>query len=92
MGTSGPLYQPLSSVSSNGSKPITLIFLANRAFYQDMVNDTWFNATVPIHTIENGDTEDEFYQAGNPGSVMGCTEQLQLWYVNVTPIARSILS
>jgi len=66
------------------SKPMSLIFLANRGFYEDMVNDTWFNATLPkieIADLGTQQVQQTLYLSGNPGSVLACTEQMQIWFV-----------
>lgn len=78
-GSSGVTYSPSARLSVNPARPISLIFLANRAFYQGMTNDSWFNATSSIGSVANGDVADTLYQNNNPGAVLGCTEQLQLW-------------
>ena len=78
-GASGPLFSPAPSLSSDPAKPMSLVFLANRAFYDGVVNDAWFNATSPIGTTANGDVAYALYQNTNPGSALGCTEQLQIW-------------
>lgn len=79
IGTSGPLYSPVSSLSSDSTRPISLVFLANRAFYDGVVDDPWFNATSPIGSTANGNVSYELYQNTSPGTALGCTEQLQIW-------------
>lgn len=78
-GASGPLFLPVPSLSTNTTKPMSLVFLANRAFYDGIVNDPWFNATSPIGSTANGDVAYALYENNSPGAVMGCTEQLQIW-------------
>jgi hypothetical protein len=78
-GTSGQLYTPDPRLSSDSATPMSLVFLANRAFYQNAVNDPWFNATSPIGSVANGDTQTSYFQNNSPGSVMGCVEELQIW-------------
>jgi len=63
---------------------MSLIFLANRGFYEDMVNDTWFNATQPkieVADLGTQQVQQTLYLSGNPGSVLACTEQMQIWFV-----------
>lgn len=79
VGQSGPLYTPVPRISTDPTRPISLVSLANRAFYQQAVNDTWFKATSPLYIVANGDIENTFYQADSLGSVLGCVEQVQIW-------------
>jgi len=58
---------------------MSLVFLANREFYQEAVNDTWFKATSPLNIVANGNIENTFYQADDLGSVLACVEQVQIW-------------
>jgi len=80
--TIGPQYVPASTISAEPTKPISLIFLANRAFYQNAVNDRWFNATVDVQRqtdLGNTIINETFYLSENPGSILACHEQVQIW-------------
>jgi len=72
-------YVPVTEISSDIARPISLIFLANRAFYASPVNDTWFNATQPLPRSAGGSESSLYYLSPVPGSVLGCTEQAQIW-------------
>jgi len=78
-GANGPLFSPAPGLSTDATKPMSLVFLANRAFYDGIVNDPWFDATSPIGSTANGDVAYALYENNSPGAVMGCTEQLQIW-------------
>lgn len=84
--SAGATFKPLAELSPDPTRAFTLVFLANRAFYNDAINDTWFNATSPVIELAavngNGTVETTFYLSGNPGSVLACTEQVQIWYVH----------
>jgi len=80
--TTGQRYTPTSAISSDPTKPVSLMFLANRAFFQDSVEDPWFNATMA--TTRQADlgyalVNETFYLSENPGSVLACLEQVQVW-------------
>jgi len=81
-GTNGQQFTPVEAISTNPSKPISLMFLANRAFFQNPVNDTWFSAVAPVSrtaTINGAQVNETFYLNNKPGSVLGCMEQAQIW-------------
>jgi len=77
-------FVPVPEISRQPTQPMSLIFLANRAFYSNPVNDTWFNATAPIQRSASG-IGTSYYASANLGSVLGCIEQLQVWYVVSCP-------
>ena len=74
-----PEFLPVEEISSDAARPISLIFLANRAFYESPVNDTWFNATQPLQRSAGGIESSLYYLSAVPGSVLGCVEQAQIW-------------
>jgi hypothetical protein len=81
-GTNGQQFTPAEAVSADPGRPISLVFLANRAFYQSPINDTWFNAVSPVSrtaTINGAEVNETFYLNDKPGSVLGCMEQAQIW-------------
>jgi len=75
-------FVPVPEISRQPTQPMSLIFLANRAFYSTPVNDTWFNATAQIQRSASG-IGTSYYASASLGSVLGCIEQLQVWYVVV---------
>jgi hypothetical protein len=72
-------YVPVSEISSDITRPLSLIFLANRAFYASPVSDTWFNASDPLQRSAGGGESSLYYLSAFPGSVLGCSEQAQIW-------------
>lgn len=80
--SNGPEFQPLPQISSNPTLPISLVFLANRAFYDDIVLDPWFDATSALESwvigSDNSTIEETLYLSSNPGAVLACTEQIQV--------------
>lgn len=78
-GSSGPVFTPIPDISPDPRRPMSLIFLANRAFYQDSVDDAWFNASRPLNRSANRGTLSTYYLSDYPGSVLGCIEQVQIW-------------
>jgi len=80
--SNGPEFQPLPQISSNPLLPMSLVFLANRAFYDDIVLDPWFNATSALESwvigSDNSTVQETLYLSSNPGAVLACTEQLQV--------------
>jgi len=78
-GSSGPVFTPIPVISPDPRRPMSLVFLANRAFYQDSVDDAWFNASRPLNRSANGGTPSTYYISDYPRSVLGCIEQAQIW-------------
>lgn len=82
-----PAYTPDPRVANNETS-VTLIFLANRAIYPQPVEDPWFNAMTaltPNSTTGTGRNEqnETFYYSSEPGSVLGCVNDLVLCNPNI---------
>lgn len=72
------LFTPVPELNPDPSQPMSLIFLANRAIYTDIVADPWFNATGRLISSQNGNGT-TYYASRLPGSVLACLEQFQIW-------------
>lgn len=82
-------FTPDPRIWENSSIPLSLFLLQNQAQYVGAPGeDPWFAAMerhyFPLDTFGdpiNGSSNVTYYMSTIPGSVLGCIEQAQFWYV-----------